>query len=68
MTIANADSFELHRWYVGVSQELVFVVRWENATSLADDDGNYDNDEQKCEFVTLDEALGFGRALLLADV
>ena len=63
MTIDNASSFELHKWFVGQERVPKFRVTWENAVS--DDD---DYDEQGRGFATLDEALEFGRALLLCDV
>jgi hypothetical protein len=67
VTIPNADGFDLHRWFVGQSREPVYRVTWENALSIADDDGNYDNGEQSREFPTIEGALDFGRSLLLAD-
>ena len=66
MTIDNASSFELHRWFVGQQRNPVFRVAWENAESIADDAGDFDDGEQTREFATLNEALEFGRALLLA--
>lgn len=66
MTIDNASSFELHRWFVGQGCDPVFRVTWENAESLQGSAGNFDDGEQAREFVTLGEALEFGRTLLLA--
>jgi hypothetical protein len=68
MTIDNASSFELHKWYVGRGSDPVFRVAWENGESIEDSEGNFDDGEQSREFTTLDEALEFGRALLLAVV
>jgi hypothetical protein len=68
MTIPNADCFELHRWFIGHSKEPVFAVKWENGECVEDDDGNFDDEEQKRTFDTLDEALAFGRELLMAKV
>ena len=64
MTIDNADSFDLHRWYVGGSRNPTFRVTWENA--VGDDDDNYD--EQVRDFDRLAKALEFGRSLLQAVV
>lgn len=66
MTVDNASSFELHKWYVGEMRTLVFRVTWENAESIEDSDGNFDDGEQTREFPTLNEALQFGQALLSA--
>lgn len=68
MTVPNADSFEVHRWYEFDNPAPVYEVIWENAVEHYDNDEDDEGEgEQSRRFATLDEALAFGKALFAAD-